>query len=442
MFIGGVLAGALVLGPACGRSEPFQPAMAAIITPDQAPLIRAALASADSHGLGPISPGDSGPQGLRAAAIAYARALHGGRLAESDFPRDWALRPGAYDAAADFDAAAAAGRLQAWLDSLPPPDPRYGKLVEAYARYRALAANGGWKPLPPSGGKAETLMARLALEDPGLGADSAAHGEALTAAVSRAQSRYGLNVDGTVSPALIEALNVPAKDRVEQIRLNLERLRWMPRALAGDRIEVNIAAAGATAYESGAPALSMRVVVGKPSTPTPSFADNVEALVFNPPWNVPPEIAAREIWPKIRGVRGYRAREGYVVRAGGGLQQRPGPKSALGLVKFDIPDDFAVYLHDTPSRKLFAGETRWLSHGCVRLEKPQPLAAWVLHREADWPEARMQKAIDSHVTQRTPLSRPVPVYLVYWTAFVDGQGQVGFSPDPYGWDSKLRSMLG
>jgi murein L,D-transpeptidase YcbB/YkuD len=171
------------------------------------------------------------------------------------------------------------------------------------------------------------------------------------------------------------------------------------------------------------------------------FEDGIKAVVFNPPWNVPADIAAREVWPRIRRDPGYMAREGYVVRPGGGLQQLPGPRCALGNIKFDLSNPFGVYLHDTPSRSLFARDSRTLSHGCMRLEKPNALAKRLLAGDPAWPETRIDFAIAGGKTVRAPLLAPVPLYVFYWTAFVDTDGQVEFRQDVYHWDDRLLALL-
>jgi len=495
------LAVACVLGSGCARADDPVPAVApAVAAPVSFPvspppltvgeieLIVNALDGAPDQGFEPgefdpaparallasDDPADreKGEALLRAQVVAYASAQHGGRLAVASFPRQWAIRPAPYAAAAELDAALAEDRLATWLASLAPSHARYARLVEAYARYRAIAAAGGWpqvpagKPLKPGDvdPRVEILRNRLKVEDPTVeipefghpavespvdrqiagpppGAD--VYDEALKAAVARAQDRYGLNAEGVIGPSTVAALNVSAETRVQQIALNLERWRWAPRALAPERVELNIPAAWLDAYEAGRPVLSMRAVVGRPRDRTPSFIDEIDAVVFFPPWNVPPTIAANEVWPKIRGRPGYMARERYVVRPNGGLQQLPGPKSALGLVKFDMSNPFGVYLHDTPSKSLFAREARYFSHGCMRLQKPYDLAKWALRTDPAWPAQTVDRELAGPVaTLRTPLARPISVYVLYVTASVDEAGEVSFFSDPYGWDAKLAAMLG
>lgn len=433
---------------------------------NDARLLLQAIGQAQAHGLDPkrfdidgverlVASSDAAERErgwvrLRSATIAYARALRGQTLASSAYPTEWAIRPAPYLAEQDLGAALEGHRVSAWLASLPPADPRYARLVEAHARYAAIVAKGGWSSLDRTAGPGQkgaavlALRRRLAIEDPLLADEGPAgerYDEPLRAAVVRAEVRYGLEQDGVAGQDLIAALNTPAEARLGQIRASLERWRWMPRTLAAERLEVNIPAAWLDDYEGGKPVMSMRAIVGRKKDPTPSFQDQVESVVFNPPWNVPPSIARKELWPKQRAHPGYLASHGFTVKAGGGLRQRPGPKSALGKVKFDLPNSFGVYLHDTPTRQLFEQDERDLSHGCMRLEQPIPLAKRLLSTNATWTGEHIDQEIASGHTIRAQLTQPVAVYVLYFTAFVDEQGQVGFRPDVYGWDQKLLSGL-
>ena len=394
------------------------------------------------------------PKDLAGAAVAYARAQHGARLPRAAFPKDWAIRPAPYDAQGEFARASADGRLAAWIAGQPPADERYVRLLGVYARYQALAARGGWAALPrvkrlgpgDTGAAVQALRERLAAEDPLLAASAKGPGPAiydadLAAAVRRAQARYGVEADGKAGPATLAALNIPVAGRLGQIRANLERWRWVSRALPARRVELNTADATLELHDPAGQGMSMRAIVGRAAKPTPMFADNIRAVVFNPPWNVPEDIAEKEIWPKIRRDRGYMAREGFVVRAGGGLQQLPGPKCALGVVKFDLSNSFGVYLHDTPAHSLFALDRRALSHGCMRLENPLDLAKRLLAGDPAWPETTINLVLLGGKTTRAPLPASVPVFVFYWTAFVDDAGQAQFRPDVYGWDGKLAKLL-
>lgn len=382
---------------------------------------------------------------LRAMATAYAAAQHGGRIPASRFPTTWAIRPAAYDAGAAFVDALAQRRLAAWIAALPPPDPRYRALAGAYQRYVSIVVAGGWptaSPLQPGarGPAVRLLLARLKIEDPSVTVADA-YDAAAMAAVARAQARYGLDATGAADKATIAALNVAARSRLAQIAANLERLRWMDRDPPGYRIELNIAAQQLTLFDQGHPGMQMRAIVGRPNRQTPSFRDAITAVVFNPPWNVPADIAAREIWPKARRDPGYLRRQGYVVKSGGGLQQLPGPRCALGAIKFDLSNNFGVYMHDTPTKSLFSKDLRLFSHGCMRLERPLDLAKRVLAGDPAWPPSRIDSVIESGSTIRARLQHAVPVYVVYWTAFIDGDGALEFRSDPYKWDERLLAML-
>ncbi len=389
-----------------------------------------------------------------AAARAQARALRGGRLQPEDFLAEWGLRPPAYDPWPSFLAAVQADRLASWIASLSPPYTGYDGLRRGLVTYRALAARGGWQPivkgpeLAPgaSGARVVALRRRLAIEDSTLSdVASAKFDAALGDAVKRAQKRYGLNPTGTVNAATLAALNVSAPDRVGQIVANMERWRWLPPELAKERIQVNIAAAVLTVFDADAPVASMRAATGRPGDETPMLQSTIYTIVLNPPWNVPSSIATRELWPKEKARPGYLARNGFKVidlpDGGKRLQQKPGPQSALGRVKFDFENPYAVYLHDTPAQSAFGRYERLVSHGCVRLEHPLALAQLVLRDDPAWAPGALDAAIAARKTQRVSLPRPIAVYLLYWTAFASANGQINFRADPYDWDRVLAAKV-
>jgi murein L,D-transpeptidase YcbB/YkuD len=417
---------------------------------DETDELHAVLQSAPAQGLPArdyAAPAGASPDALEDAAVRYASAQHGQRLLPRQWPAEWAIRPAPYDALASLRSAKAQGRLTAWLAELPPPDPAYAALVRAFARYRTLADQGGWgrlsEPVKPGavGPGVAALRQRLAVEDAGV-APGTAWDDALEAAVRRAQARLGLMQDGVVGRGTLAALNVSAAERVEQIAANLERWRWMARNPPARRVELNIADASLELFEPGQAPLSMRVVVGQPDKRTPMFEDQIKAVVLNPPWVVPDAIARKEIWPKIRKDPGYKDREGFVVRPDGRLEQKPGPRCALGTIKFDLSNPFGVYLHDTPSRSLFTQPNRALSHGCMRVEQPNVLAKRLLAEDPSWPPDKVDAAILAGKTVRIELKTTVPVTVAYWTAFVDADGTVKFRPDVYGWDRALLDRLG
>lgn len=385
---------------------------------------------------------------LSAAAVRLARDEHGGRIDPLAVNSDWALK-GPYDAAAAFARARVEGRIAAWAGALAPRDPAYLALMTARARYAAIVAQGGWPTIadgkPVKVGAQDprilALRARLAVEgyaapptktpdvlDPGL-----------DAALEQFQTRHTLTPDGVLTAATTAGLNVPAEARLAAIDLNLERARWLPDPMPAERIEVDIAATEATLFQNGAPTLSMRAIVGDLRHHTPSLASKITGVVFNPPWIVPASIARQELYPKERRSPGYFARNAFSV-VHGQLIQAAGPKSALGYVKFEIPTPFGVYLHDTPARSLFKRDARWLSHGCMRLEKPRELAAILLAPQG-WTPADVDAAIAARATRRFALTVQPPVYVVYRTVTADPDGTATFRPDAYGWDAELASAL-
>lgn len=445
------------------------------LRPDQVQLLQQTLDQQYVHG---FDPGEFSPRGndqasLIGAVLRYAKAVHSGRLLISGFRDDWGLRPAAYDPTPGFVQAVAADRLQDWIDSLPPPYTGYQTLQRGLANYRAIEARGGWSALPAagalkpgaSGPQVEALRARLAVEDPlvpasisavaapapgaalppGVRAGDPLYDQALTDAVIRAQKRYGLEPTGAVGDQTREALDIPIDQRIGQIIANMERWRWLPQQLPADRIQVNIAAAVLSLFQGDTPVLSMRAVTGRPGNETPMLRSQIQTIVLNPPWNVPSSIASKELWPKERASPGYLRRNGYTVvpdGAGGSrIVQPAGPNAALGVVKFDFPNPYAVYLHDTPTKTTFGRYTRLASHGCVRLEKPRLLAETLLAGDPVWTPQQISDTIAGGKTVRVPVNRQVAVFLLYWTAYLTQDGQMNFRGDPYGWDGLLIQKI-
>ncbi|MBO9559497.1 MAG: L,D-transpeptidase family protein [Caulobacter sp.] len=442
-----------------------------VLRPDQVDLLIRTLGQAYSHGFEPsaFAPDPLVPllsardaltrQGAQAQLIdltlRYARAVHTGRLPADAFLEDWGLRPMPYDPGPDFVLAVQQDRLGPWLDSLPPPYTGYQTLRKGLATYRDIAAKGGWKPIASgeplklgatNDPRIVALEARLAVEDATVAVDKApVFDEALQRALMRAQKRFGLNPDGGLGPATLAALNVPVEHRIDQILANMERWRWLPQQLPADRIQVNIAAAVMSVFHDDAPNLTMRAVTGRPGDETPMLQSMIHSIVLNPPWNVPSSIAAKELWPKERANPGYLKRNDFIViptgDGGSRLQQKAGDKAALGLVKFDFDNRYGVYLHDTPSRSRFASFSRLASHGCVRLEKPIPLAKQLLATNPDWQPDVVDATIASGKTVRAQLGQPIAVFLLYWTAYMTPDGQMNFRDDPYGWDKVLVQRI-
>jgi len=369
------------------------------------------------------------------AALDRASALRRGRVDIADFLSIWALRPPAFDPLPGFTAAVAQNRLPQWAAGLSPRYAGYEGLRLGLAKYEQIRDAGGWKTLSAKSSAAE-IRQRLRIEDGSVTAN-----ELLAAAIQRAQRRYGLEPTGALGARTLAALNVPVGDRIAAVMANMERWRWLPPELAVDRVQVNIAAAVLTVFEGDRPISSMRAVTGGPGNETPMLVSNIHSIVVNPPWNVPTSIATRELWPKGRAA--LRAQGYTIVTMPDGSErivQPAGPKSALGRLKFDFDNPFAVYLHDTPSRAKFQSYDRLASHGCIRLEKPVPLAERMV-RDDPALAGQVQTLIDSGKTQRIKLPKQVAVYLLYWTAFASGNGTMNFRDDPYGWDKLLAAKI-
>jgi murein L,D-transpeptidase YcbB/YkuD len=285
----------------------------------------------------------------------------------------------------------------------------------------------------PSLASIKALMA--ALQQTSAPATSGTYDHELAAAVALFQQRHSINVDSALGKETIDAMNQPARYRLGEIAANMERFRWLPRSLGQRYIFVNVPAFKLEAFDTGQKVLEMKVIVGQEyeDKATPVFADSMETVVFRPYWNVTPDIAAKEVFPKGEA---YMARENMeTYRENGALRvrQRPGPKNALGFVKFLFPNDFNIYLHDTPNHELFNKDVRAFSHGCIRLEKPAELAQWVLGWPADKVQQNMQNPPDN---KSVKVPNKIPVYITYFTTYVT-DGQLYFGNDLYNRDDKL-----
>jgi murein L,D-transpeptidase YcbB/YkuD len=399
----------------------------------------------------------------------YASDLADGisNLAQAD--RSWKIEPEPFDPLDHLERALAGNRITESLAELTPQAPQYRLLRESLAEYRKIADAGGWPTLPARLGlrrgqkseNASRLARRLAISGDYTGTvperGPLAYDHSLSEAIKRFQRRHGLEQDGSAGPATVAAMNVPVDRRIAQIRLNLERWRWLPRDLGARHIIVNIPAYRLDVWEGERQVLSMRVVVGRKDTPTPIFNDRMTYLVFSPYWNVPPEIAENETLPAILQDVQFLERNNMEVidtngnpvdptsidlgdPAGYRFRQRPGGQNSLGLVKFMFPNQFNVYLHDTPADSLFAQATRSFSHGCVRVERPEALAQYLLRDQAAWTPDRIAKAMHSMEEQTVKLTEPLPVYLGYWTASATPEG-VHFTGDLYDIDRRQSALV-
>lgn len=431
-----------------------------IWTADRMRVLQEVAAGAERHALpagdffdfvGLAADRDTAEIRTTAAALAYARVLAEGRVRPETVEELWEMQKNSVDLPRGLVEAVAANRLSQWFDGLPPTDIGYTNLSAGYARYRRMARQGGW-PAFRQGGTIEpgasdnrmpALIARLVAEGD-LSASAGdrlkgnlTYGAELQEAVRGFQTRHGLGADGRVGPGTQRSLSASAEDRARQIALNLERRRWLKRDLNPERIEVNTAAAIMVYWKDGKPVHSNRVVVGTAENQTPSLEKPFASVVANPPWYVPAGIARREILPKGPA---YLAANDMFVRDGTVIQ-RAGPKSALGYVKFELQDSYAIFLHDTPSKAAFNLSVRQRSHGCVRVQGAVEFARLLLQPDpvklAEFDDAQV-----SRETKRVTTGRDIAVRLLYWTAFVDGQGRVAFREDVYRRDEKLAQALG
>jgi murein L,D-transpeptidase YcbB/YkuD len=405
---------------------------------------------------------------LTSAYVAYAADMLVGQVDPHTVSQAWNIpaMPKELDSAVVLGIESS--DLKESFAAMAPQDADYTSLKAAFMRYRKLAAAGGWQPVTAKSPAAELqtrIASELALGDSARtetrGADSLSTAAALPAqsAATKAaavpattgelpaliatyQERHGLPRSGKLDKATLAELNVSADDRVKQIAANLERHRWLPRSLGTKYIYVNVPAFRLDAYDSGKVALSMKVVVGAEyeGRVTPVFSDSMETVAFRPYWNITPDIQRLEIVPKLASNPGYLEKENMEWYNDGGtrrIRQKPGEKNSLGLVKFLFPNNFNIYLHDTPAKSLFKQEARAASHGCIRLEKPAELAQWVLGWDADRVQAAMNGTDDN---KQVKVSPKIPVYIVYFTSYYR-DGQLFFGDDIYNRDEKLESEV-
>jgi L,D-transpeptidase YcbB len=329
---------------------------------------------------------------LSDAFLAYADALSRGAMPIEDRADDEDLTPEPVDVVGVLDAAIASPNPAQPIEALAPSSPAYLAMRRAYAENRAVSEGG----TPTRGSDARKKPERVVTE-------------------SRAA----------------------AARRMRQLAVNLERLRWLPRRMPPDRVEVNAAIARLRLFRDDRPVFTTRVVVGEIDKQTPELQSTINDVLFNPPWNIPRSIVQKEILPKLAADPGYLSSHHMRWRAGGAIQQEAGPYSALGRLKFEMTDRYDVYLHDTPIKSLFQSADRMMSHGCVRVENPRVLAQLLLEQG---PEA-IDRGISVGYTNRRALPTPLPIFIVYQTVYVESDGSIQFRSDPYERDDEIWQHL-
>ncbi len=401
------------------------------------------------------------------AALDYAAALAHGRVDPSSLHDVYTLPRPDPDLIAALAQALAKGTLATWLDDLAPQDAAYKQLSQAYLSERDKAASAAGDKIEAKGpihlGDSDARVPAIVHQlvdnsylsadggtppSPGSNASSArtdqqkasaeptTYTQAYSDAIKDLQRDYGIAADGIVGPDTLEVLNLGPDDRARALAVALERRRWLSRTPPATRIDVNTAAAQLRYFRDGKLVDERKVIVGEPNKETPPLGAPIYRLVANPTWTVPKSIQNGE----LAHVGGDYLRDHNMVMRGGWIVQKSGPKNALGVVKFDMRDDQAIYLHDTSSRSLFDRSQRHLSHGCVRVEDAPGFAEQLATDEGV--SDRWQKATAAHRQKFVSLPREIPVRLLYQNVFVGKAGEIVFRTDPYGWNDAVAQKLG
>ncbi len=398
---------------------------------------------------------------LTATYVAVGEDMLTGQIDPSAVSQGWHIDPKGVDVDSALARTMRAPRFDQALDGLRPQEPGYAKVREELARYRQMAAQGGWPEVPGGetlkpgdrapAARLQALERRLRVEGlleegggdgQGGAAAPATYDRRLAGAVARFQQRHNIDVDSIVGGQTLESLNRTAEYRARQLAANLERYRWLPHVMGDRYVFVNVPAFRLQAFDAGQETLTMNVVVGAEfnDQATPTFSDSMSVVVFRPYWNVPDNIAEQEIYPKLAENPNYFAERNYEEVTEGGrtwVRQTPGDHNSLGLVKFLFPNDFAIYLHDTPDEEVFKQDVRAASHGCIRLEHPERMAQWVL----GWDEARVRQAMyEGEDDQEVRIDNKIPVYIVYFTAY-ERDGALWWGNDVYDRDRDLAARM-
>lgn len=404
------------------------------------------------------------------AALVALMHLYHGKVAPATLDTHWNFDPRQFDQTQSLEAIRDAlqhGTVATLFERARPQSPIYGRLRAALLTLREVARAGGWPvldegpTLKPDNHDPRVPVLRQRLQAAGYAvgeADDDRFDPALEEALKQFQREHYLAADGYLGKATLAALNVPIAARIEQLKANLERARWLLHALHGEFVMVDIAGYQITYYKDATPVWRSRVQVGKPYRRTPAFKSQITCLTLNPTWTVPPGIMRNDTLPKIRKDPGYLAANRMRVLDNQGrevspdsvnwddprgimLRQDAGPGNSLGRLVIRFPNDYLVYLHDTPHQRLFDSEQRSFSSGCIRVEHPRQLAELLLDDPENWDLAGIDRAIDSMKTQTVMLRTPVPLLLVYWTVDLRDEGRVSFRPDIYQRDPPLIAAL-
>jgi murein L,D-transpeptidase YcbB/YkuD len=432
---------------------------------DAAARVRDALSNSDREGLEPddyaidaIQPPQDNDPGrwarydvlLTNSVLRYARDARLGRVTATSVYDDVDYGKTSFNASAELQNALANGNIAAFVNSLPPPQPEYAALRDLLAKYQGIADHGGWQALPDTrtipSRERDPLFAKLKARMRAEGSVLAQGGAPPTtvhAAIEAFQREHGLPVTRVADKKTIDELNVGVDARIAEIKANMERWRWQPRASDTRYVVVNVPAETLDVFDSGQSVLSSRVVVGRADSPTPLLYTEATSLTVNPVWHIPADIVKKEILPRARAHPGYLKRQHIEVVDRGALRfkQLPGPNNALGSLRIDMPNKFNIYLHDTPGRSLFARNERDESHGCIRVEQILPLASIALTGNPDQAVSDLKDAIDTRQTRQYDFNNTLPVYVVYRTVSVASDGSVQFWPDIYGRDAPLEAAL-
>ncbi len=402
---------------------------------------------------------------LSASYLKLADLLATGKIKAEQLSNDWHIMEQVPDTLVAQLQRAVSGQVEESLSSLRPGFGQYAKLRRHLAQYQRLAAAGGWPTvedgpdLIPGDSSQRIVDIRHRLSVSGdLDAQpqqNARYDSSLIQSVNRYQQRNGLPVQAKITDRMVQTMNVPAETRIKQLMLNLDRIRWISTGpMPATYAMVNVPEYRLHVVEDGKEVKVMPVVVGKVMNATPVFKDQIEYVEFSPYWNVPTSIATAELWPQIRASSSYLDRKHMEILNGWGgnarvvsrssvdwsnlrsyrIRQKPGPWNALGQVKFMFPNQYAIYLHDTPSDQLFDENRRAFSHGCIRIADPAWFADWILPQ---FNREEVTEKMNNRQWERVELDQKVPVYIVYLTAFEDGEGRLNFRPDLYGLDERL-----